>query len=51
MPQKAKYPAPKRGATAPSPRLDAEKLKEKSESKEVLGLHKNSGQKNNKGAR
>jgi hypothetical protein len=51
MPQKAKYPPPKSGPINPSHRLEAERLKEKAESKEVLGRHKNSGQKNNKGAR
>jgi hypothetical protein len=41
----------KPGAIPPAPAADHDKPKEKSEAAEVAGRHKNSGQKDHKGAR
>lgn len=46
-----KGPQPKPGPTHPSPKVDAEQKNEKAEPNEVLGRHKNTGQKDHKGAR
>jgi len=51
MTKKAKGLAPKPGPTYPSPLMEANEQKQKAEPKEVLGRHKNSGQKDHKGAR
>ncbi len=50
-PQRAKGPPPKPGQHHPSPQVDASRQREKAESTEVEGRHKNSGQKDHKGAR
>ena len=51
MTQAPKGPQPKPGPTHPSPKVDAEQKQEKAEPTEVLGRHKNTGQKDHKGAR
>ena len=51
MTQHAKGKQQKPGPTHPSPAEDAKKLKQEAEVKEVAGRHKNSGQKDHKGAR
>jgi hypothetical protein len=49
--QRAKGPPPKPGQRRPSPQVDASRQREKAESTEAEGRHKNSGQKDHKGAR
>ena len=51
MNQAPKGPQPKPGPTHPSPGVDAKQKDEKAEPTEVLGRHKNAGQKDHKGAR
>ena len=51
MTQHAKGQQQKPAPTHPSPADDVNKLKQKAEVKEVSGMHKNSGQKDHKGAR
>ena len=51
MTQHAKGQQQKPGPTHPSPAEDVNKLKQEAEVKEVTGRHKNSGQKDHKGAR
>jgi hypothetical protein len=52
MNQPTKPQSPKPGQThPPSPHEDPDKAKEKAEADEVAGRHKNSGQKDHKGAR
>lgn len=46
-----KGPPPKEGHARPTPAADAARQKEKAETTEVLGRHKNDGQKDHKGAR
>jgi hypothetical protein len=46
-----KGPSPKDGKARPTPATDAVRQKEKAETAEVLGRHKNDGQKGHKGAR
>ncbi len=50
QPSKGQQPTP--GQTHPAPpRQDPDKAKEQAEAREVAGRHKNSGQKDHKGAR
>jgi hypothetical protein len=51
MTQLPKGPQPKPGHVRPTPNVDADKQREKAEPVEVLGRHKNDGQKDHKGAR
>jgi len=51
MTQPTKGPHTKPGPTHPSPKVDANQQKAKAEPAEVLGRHKNTGQKDHKGAR
>jgi hypothetical protein len=51
MKQQNKGPVPKPGPTHPSPAVEADRQKQKAEPIEVLGRHKNTGQKDHKGAR
>ena len=46
-----KTPPPPHGPIHPSPPADGGKLRQEAESKEVAGRHKNTGQKDHKGAR
>ncbi|MEP7102191.1 MAG: hypothetical protein ABI781_16905 [Burkholderiales bacterium] len=51
MTQPKNVPQPSPGPVHPSPPIDANKLRQAAETKEVAGRHKNSGQKDHKGAR
>ena len=51
MTQQSKAPQPKPGQVPKSEARDPDKPKEKSAAGEVAGRHKNSGQKDHKGAR
>lgn len=51
MTQPIKGPPPKPQQTRPEPKVDAARQQEKAETAEVLGRHKNVGQKDHKGAR
>ncbi len=51
MTQESKGPQAKPGKVPKSPAKDPDQPKEKSEAAEVAGRHKNSGQKDHKGAR
>ena len=51
MTQESKGPQPKPGHVFKSDAKDPDKPREKSEAAEVAGRHKNSGQKDHKGAR
>jgi hypothetical protein len=51
MSQQTENQHQKPGKTHPSPLPDAEKQKQKAEQSEVVGRHKNDGQKGHKGAR
>ena len=51
MTQQAKGQQRKPGSAHPSPVEDVNKLKQEAEAKEVASRHKNSGQKDHKGAR
>ncbi len=51
MKQKTKEPHHKAGQMPPSPVEEANKQKQKAEEGEVVGRHKNDGQKDHKGAR
>lgn len=51
MTQPTKGPTPKPLQDRPAPKVDAGSLREKAETSEVLGRHKNTGQKDHKGAR
>ena len=51
MTQQSKAPQPKPGQVPKSEAKDPDKPKEKSAAGEVAGWHKNSGQKDHKGAR
>lgn len=51
MTQPIKGPLPKPRQARPAPKVDASSLREKAETTEVLGRHKNQGQKDHKGAR
>ena len=44
-------PLPKLRQARPAPKVDTASLREKAEMTEVLGRHKNTGQKDHKGAR
>jgi hypothetical protein len=51
MTQRAKRPSPPPAPTYPSPPEESKRQIEPTEPIEVLGLHKNTGQKDHKGAR
>lgn len=51
MRQETKDVERKPGQTQPTPQVDVKTLQEKEEVREVAGRHKNSGQKDHKGAR
>ena len=51
MTQASKGPQPEPGPTHPTPLVDAKQKNEKAEPAEVSGRHKNTGQKDHKGAR
>jgi hypothetical protein len=51
MKPETKGPQPKPGPVHPSPAVEATRQREKAEPAEVLGRHKNAGQKDHKGAR
>jgi hypothetical protein len=51
MTEQSKGPQPKPGQTRPAPRVDANRQRDKAEAGEVAGRHKNTGQKDHKGAR
>lgn len=51
MTQPIKRPVPKPSQLPPTRELAASRLREKAETDEVLGRHKNTGQKDHKGAR
>jgi len=51
MQQPAKTPHPKSEKVRPHQKEDAEEQRQKAERAEILGRHKNTGQKDHKGAR
>ena len=51
MTQPTKPPAQRPGPSQPTPAETAKQQQEKAETEEVAGRHKNSGQKDHKGAR